>query len=140
MRQCAGSAAAASSNRYTYTDKEAGKSGPYYYRLKIVDKDGSFTYSSLRSVIFGETQSWMVYPNPSTGNFHLVYQLNSGQELHVNIIDAKGSLVKEYHTISNGFLQKLNMDLSGKQFANGVYLLETNVSGQLQTFRIYKQK
>ncbi len=34
---------------YNFTDNETEKFGPRYYRLKMVDVDGSFTYSPIRS-------------------------------------------------------------------------------------------
>ena len=124
---------------YSFTDKEADKSGVRYYRLKIVNNDGSYTYSSIRSVVFNEAITWQVYPNPSGGLFHLVYQLNNNELLHARLIDSKGSLVKEYHMTANGFLQKLNIDLSANSYASGVYLLQVEATGKKLSFKLYKQ-
>jgi hypothetical protein len=125
------------SRTYTFTDNEAVKSGARYYRLKIVNTDGSFSYSPVRSVVFAEAVLWQVYPNPSNGLFSLVYQLNSNEEIIARIIDAKGSVVKEYRKTGNGFLQKLNVDLVSN--ASGVYLLQIDAAGKKQTFKLYKQ-
>jgi len=122
---------------YTFTDNETDKFGPRYYRLKIMNLDGSFTYSPIRSVVFEDPVQWQIYPNPSSGLFSLVYQLNNGEEIHARIIDAKGSLIKEYRKTGNGFPQKLNIDLLGK--TSGVYLLQVDVAGKTQTFKLYKQ-
>jgi hypothetical protein len=122
---------------YSFSDTETDKFGPRYYRLKITDLDGSFTYSPIRSVVFDEPVQWQIYPNPSTGLFSLVYQLNNSEEIHARIIDTKGSIIKEYRKISNGFPQKLNIDLLGK--ASGVYLLQVDAAGKQQTFKLYKQ-
>ena len=122
---------------YTFTDTEADKFGPRYYRLKIIDLDGSFTYSPIRSVIFNDPVLWQVYPNPSKGIFSLVYQLNNNEEIYVRIIDTKGSLIKEYRKKGNGFLQKLHIDLA--EPPGGVYLLQTDAAGRKQTFKLYKQ-
>jgi hypothetical protein len=122
---------------YSFSDTETDKFGPRYYRLKITDLDGSFTYSPIRSVVFDEPVQWQIYPNPSTGLFSLVYQLNNSEEIHARIIDTKGSIIKEYRKTSNGFPQKLNIDLLGK--ASGVYLLQVDAAGKQQTFKLYKQ-
>lgn len=121
---------------YNFTDTETDKFGPRYYRLRIVNKDGSSSYSYVRSVLFDDAVVWQVYPNPSNGLFNLVFQLNNNEEIHARILDAKGSLVKEYRRTSNGFLQKLNIDL-GKEAA-GMYLLQIDAAGKKQSFKLYK--
>lgn len=127
----------AGTRTYTFTDLEADKFGPRYYRLKIVNLDGSFTYSPVRSILFDEPAQWQIYPNPSSGLFSLVYQINNGQEIYARIFDAKGTIIKEYRKTGNGFPQKMNIDLLGK--ASGVYLLQIDAAGKKQTFKLYKK-
>jgi hypothetical protein len=55
-----------------FTDREADKFGPRYYRLKIINTDGSFYYSPVRPVVFDEAVLWKVYPKPSSGRFNFV--------------------------------------------------------------------
>jgi hypothetical protein len=122
---------------YTFIDTDPDKFGARYYRLKIMDIDGSISYSPIRSVVFNDPVLWRVYPNPSNGLFSLVYQLNNNEPIVARVIDAKGSVIKEYHKTANGFLQKLNIDLLGK--ASGVYLLQVDASGKKRTFKLYKE-
>lgn len=129
----------AGTQRYTFTDAEPAKSGVRFYRLKIVNTDGSFVYSEVRPLLFGDAVLWQVYPNPSAGHFHLVYQAGAGEAVHALLYDAKGSLVKEYRSVGTGFLQKLNVDISAGRFAGGAYLLRVEAEGRLQSFRLYKQ-
>jgi hypothetical protein len=129
----------ASVQEYSFTDNEAGKSGPRYYRLKMIDQNGSFQYSDIRPIVFDEAVQWQLYPNPSDGLFNLVFQMNQGEMLQVTVLDTKGSLVKEYHMAGTGFLQKLNIDLTANSYASGVYLLQTSVSGKKQSFKLYKK-
>jgi len=135
--EVAGLGNSTSTRTYSFTDIEPDKFGPRYYRLKVINLDGSFSYSPIRSVVFNEAVQWQIYPNPSNGLFNLVYQLNDTQELHARVINSTGSLVKEYHKTANGFPQKLNIDLFGK--ANGVYLLQIDAGDKKQTFKLYKQ-
>ena len=44
--------------RYQFTDLESNKTGIRYYRLKIVDHDGQFSYSPIRSVVFDDEIKW----------------------------------------------------------------------------------
>lgn len=123
---------------YSFTDSEADKFGPRYYRLKIVNVDGSFTYSSIRSIVFDEAVLWRVYPNPSNGNFYLVYQANSGEKVEAQVYDASGRLVNEVKALANGFPQKLGINLSKSSYASGMYLLQIKAGDKTQAFKLHK--
>ncbi|HEU4470254.1 MAG TPA: S8 family serine peptidase [Flavisolibacter sp.] len=126
------------SREYDFTDLESGKSGARYYRLKSIDQDGSFSYSAVRPVLFEGVDLWQVYPNPSPdGLFDLVFQVDPSQEIKIRLLDAAGSLVKEYLRKGNGSVQKLRLDLS--RHAAGVYLLQAEGGGKQQSFKLYKQ-
>jgi hypothetical protein len=125
--------------QYSFTDTEADKFGTRYYRLKIVNLDASFLYSVIRPVVFGDVTVWTVYPNPSSGIFNLVYQLNNNENLEAKIYDAKGSLVKLYTKTGNGVMQKLVINLGDTYFASGIYLLRVTANGKDQQFKLYKQ-
>ena len=56
-----------------------------------------------------------------------------------SLYDAKGSLVKEYRSKANGFLQKLNIDVTANNYANGIYLLKVTATGKQYSFKLYKQ-
>ncbi len=51
---------------YSYIDAEA-EEGINYYRLKLVDFDGSFDHSKIIGVSFELTGDFTIYPNPNTG-------------------------------------------------------------------------
>ena len=125
--------------RYSFTDVEDHKSGVRYYRLKTVDKDGRFSYSVVRPVVFNEEIHWQVYPNPSKGLFNLVYQASQGENINLNLYDVNGKLVQHIDLLSTGFVQKQNIDLQSAKFASGLYLLEVKAGGTKESFRLIKQ-
>lgn len=125
--------------RYKFTDEEAYKTGIRYYRLKIIDQDGRFSYSAIRSVVFDNEITWQVYPNPSTGMFNLVYQAAAGENVVVKIHDANGKLVGQQRLFANAFVQKSVIDMSGPQFPSGMYLLEVIAGEKKQVFRLLKK-
>ncbi len=125
--------------RYSFTDMETGKSGVRYYRLKTIDIDGRFSYSSVRAVIFDDEVKWQVYPNPSSGIFNLVYQVNAEDNMQVKLYDINGKLVQQLRLNSNGFVQKHSIDLQSPKFAPGLYLLEVMTAENKQVFRLMKQ-
>lgn len=125
--------------QYNYNDLENGKSGVRYYRLKIIDNDGSFKYSAIRSVIFTDEIKWQVNPNPSSGLFNLTYQANEGTAIAVKLFDVTGKTIKESKTLATGFEQKINLDLTAPKYASGLYLLEITAGDKKQSFRLLKQ-
>jgi hypothetical protein len=129
----------AQQQEYSFIDLENNKTGVRYYRLKIIDNDGSFSYSAIRPVVFDEEIKWQVYPNPSSAIFNLSYQLNEGEGMAVRVYDLNAREIKQYHLIANGFVQKLNIDLHESQFAPGLYLLEAVSGEKKQVFKMMKQ-
>jgi len=128
-----------SEQRYAYTDVEDHKAGVRYYRLKIIDRDGGFSYSAVRPVVFDDEIAWQVYPNPSRGLFNLVYQANPGESANIKLYDVNGKLVQQLNLAANGFVQKHIVDLQSAKFAAGLYLLEVKAGDKKASFRLIKQ-
>ncbi len=85
---------------YSYIDNTP-QNGTNYYRLKLVDKDGRFTYSPARLVIFNNVNSGMVkfYPNPV--RTILTVQLPTLEPAVVNITNALGVVVYQLKQPTN---------------------------------------
>ena len=61
---------------YDFVDEDL-QSGTYYYRLKMKDLDGTYTYSPVRSIQVKEKfikSGISLYPNPTTGNVNIEIQ------------------------------------------------------------------
>jgi hypothetical protein len=61
---------------YTYTDHlPSGTQGKWYFRLKIEYGQGGFTYSAIKSVIFGSCigSGLILYPDPATDHVNIVF-------------------------------------------------------------------
>jgi hypothetical protein len=130
----------AQQQQYEFTDRVFPKSGIRHYRLKIVDKDGAFTYSNVQSLRFPDTKEWVVYPNPSAdGRFYFIYQIETGAEATVQLRDAIGRLVKTFEIRGSGYAEKLVVDLSAGSYAKGIYMLKVKSGGREQVFKLYKQ-
>ncbi|HEY1870729.1 MAG TPA: T9SS type A sorting domain-containing protein, partial [Chitinophagaceae bacterium] len=128
----------ASTEVYNFTDIENNKSGTRYYRLKIIESDGSFQYADIRPVIFNNEISWQVYPNPSQGVFNFIFQQNEGEAINVKVYDTQGQLVQQTQTTTTGFVQKVIIDLQPNKFAPGMYMIvaEGTVT---RIFKVVKQ-
>jgi len=128
-----------SEQRYQFTDVESNKRGVRYYRLKIVDHDGQYSYSPIRSVVFDDELKWVVYPNPSAGIFNVVYQAPAGEMVYIKIHGPHGKLVRQLRVTANAFVQKSVIDLDSPQFSSGMYLVEVLAGEKKQVFRIIKK-
>ena len=93
-------ASASSSTLKNYSLKHLSPvNGLNYYRLKLVDVDGSFTYSTVRTVKFSNSTSIAIMPNPTADRVYItsneggilqsvsLYSI-SGKLLHRNITDS----------------------------------------------------
>jgi len=129
----------ASGYSYTFTDAEPAKYGTRYYRLKIVDRDGSVGYSAVRPLVFASDVRWEITPNPSDGIFSLVYQLNAGEQVVISVYNTEGKRVKQQKQTGAGFVSKTDIDLRSNEFSSGIYLIRVVAGEQEQTFKVIKQ-
>lgn len=76
---------------YSFTDPEK-RFGTSYYRLKSVDTDDSFSYSSIVSLRFSAGLAAEVYPNPVTDRINL-RKLDIERVSGVQLVNANGGIV-----------------------------------------------
>ncbi len=114
-------------NSYMYNDYKAVKfyANTLYYRLKMINKDGSAGYSGVRRIAFGnELSRLMVYPNPVHGSS---FVLHTGTDTKLpaeyRITDITGRLIQ--HGTVTSINQSINMPAGA---SSGIYLL-TIVNG-----------
>ena len=125
--------------RYQFPDTELNKTGTRYYRLRIIDKDGTVRYSSVRPVSFSTEVKWQLFPNPSDGLSSLLLQGAEGGLAICKLYDGAGRLVKQFSQPTTGFEQKIWIDIREKSVAPGLYLLEVNTGERRESFRLVKQ-
>jgi hypothetical protein len=83
-------------NNYNITDDLANINSPvFFYRLKIIRKDGGYEYSSvIRLASRGSRSNPIVYPNPSeAGNITLSFNSEENAAGTVQIHDVNGKLI-----------------------------------------------
>ena len=95
---------------YSFVDSEAilqrDRINIVYYRLKLVDKDGKFEYSEVRSVSFDgkDIVSIKAYPNPTTESLSLRMSVGDTKihDAQMQMLDMAGKLVKKQTISANG--------------------------------------
>lgn len=119
---------------YTFID-EAPMQGQNFYRLRLVDRDGSYAHSEVAVVVFERSdQELLLYPNP----VHDVLYITSGKafegSMNLLITDATGRIVVNSTRQEQGSF-RTSVDIS--QLAPGVYVLrlaEEGISPGMGTF------
>lgn len=118
--QPAGKVAAMAKNGtgHTYAFTHKPGNGKFFYRLNMVDADGSSSLSEVKTITMEAVSGIRVYPNPVINKLNIVADANNSFE-QVALYDLQGRVIKRA-TLSGA--QQLNWDLS--QLAAGTYLLQ----------------
>jgi hypothetical protein len=104
---------------YKFSDVEAGNA---YYRLKQVDKDGTFTYSKiLRSDCAIASITLLMYPNPVAEYTELVFHSDRSFSGTIQVFSAGGQLVKNIQAQVQRGQNKIRINLPG--LIKGTYML-----------------
>ncbi len=115
----------ASSNSYTAIDLNP-LAGNHYYRIKVIEKNGSYSYSQIVRVTLGKSGAEQVniYPNPVTGNQINMQLINVKQGLYtLRLIDKQGKVMLQQQLEHSGGSSTQSIMIN-KGMANGSYLLE----------------
>ncbi|MCF2489882.1 T9SS type A sorting domain-containing protein [Dyadobacter sp. CY347] len=107
-------------------------SGENLYRLKMIDMDGTFTFSRIRNVVFGEESQVTLYPNPLTVTDALSIETGAPEKIAgIFIYDVNGKQMLQTSW-------KPSIDI--KSMSAGLYLLQiTYTDGSVSSHRIVKQ-
>ena len=125
------------SQQYNCIDYDA-KDGVNLYRLKIVDQDGSYTYSEIISVTLnGDGVNLQAYPNPADNLLTISGFVPSTREMEVNVEDQLGrSLFKGVLPVQAGQMKTSIMDLNIVEA--GVYYLQIGSGVNKRTIRLIR--
>lgn len=117
-------------NNYNFTDA-APATGNNYYRLRMINSNGSFSYSNTVKITLNERSSAMVVsPNPGIGDF--IYLANTGIEsgtMGYIITDAVGRIV------CRGNVSNSTSAINVATLPAGIYYLKLNNGRSSTIFR-----
>ncbi len=83
-------------NEYSYEDdlsRFTSHVSRQFYRLKMVDKDGSFTYSKIVIIRLNNQPSFSIYPNPASTSVQLQFDKSMNEKMQVKLLDMNGKVV-----------------------------------------------
>ena len=78
---------------YSYQDNSPNSGDNVYYRLKQVDIEGKYTFSSIVKLALGMNTSVAVYPNPFSDNFNISFSANKTATASLRLVNVTGQLV-----------------------------------------------
>jgi photosystem II stability/assembly factor-like uncharacterized protein len=125
------------SGRYKYEDAVSNTTS-YYYRLKIVDIDGTYKYSDIVYLKRALKNEFHVMDNPFNNDIRLQFSLAQNSKGQINLYNAEGKLVrKESANMSSGQFTYTMNNLS--VLPAGVYFVEAIVNDQRWKEKLLKK-
>lgn len=120
-------------NHYSFSDK-AKIDGTVYYRLKMMSKDGRFTYSNTVVLNSKMKDQLSVYPNPAYGSITLFHGpvLNNAT---ASIVGIDGRKLANVQLIPGTTHTLIDIQLLSK----GVYMLQYMNGNHMQSIKFIKQ-
>lgn len=110
---------------YQLDDYEVLPNVNYYYRLRLVNNDGSFSYSpTVVARLYGETaeENIRIFPNPASGNAQIDILSSQERDLQIRVFDAIGQLIYEQDAQTQIGHQLIQ--LPAQDWPAGLYLIQ----------------
>jgi trimeric autotransporter adhesin len=110
--------------QYNLTDPQINLLGAdiIYYRVKLIDFSGNYTYSRIVAISLTGKNVLMIYPNPAINNTNITITTNNTEAIQLRVINNLGQIVKQQPLgVITGSIT-LSLDVSG--LAKGMYYLE----------------
>ncbi len=120
--------------RYSFDDPQA-VAGANVYRLRMVDRDNRFTYSSVVTIMVKESTKWQLSPNPATGKVTLAINgQDEPRDINFKVYDVHGKLVLNHR--QSAPVMPYQQDFQLTQLAAGVYFCHLEVDGKTEIQRL----
>ncbi|GAB3823177.1 hypothetical protein GCM10028821_00130 [Hymenobacter jeollabukensis] len=126
---------------YQFTDTEEGKQGLRYYRLKQIDLDGKFAYSSVQTVSFGAAvaaPALTAAPNPFADELTLTLTAASPAPAQLTLTDATGRVVYAQDLPLSAGPTRLTLRQLA-QLPAGLYVVQLTAEGRVQRAKVVKR-
>lgn len=121
---------------YAAIDKSAISGKTNYYRLRMLDQDGSFTYSKVIDVKYGITATSLLstYPNPVSNTLTINLGETSSDFSMLYVVNSKGVVVKKIDVPAK--TSQLTLDVSALK--TGMYMIEGKLNGKKISSKLFK--
>jgi hypothetical protein len=131
----AGTVPATGKSTYSFTDPVPALSSNYY-RLKMMDVGGKFTYSATISIAGTPADFVKLLGNPVTNQIVLLINNNASDNVNATLTGMNGQVVKQWNM--GKATGNVTLPLSNTSVASGVYMLTVTVGNQKVNLRVMK--
>ncbi|MBL7740853.1 MAG: T9SS type A sorting domain-containing protein [Chitinophagaceae bacterium] len=118
-----------SSHIYIYTDRQPVQ-GINYYRIRQVDRDGQYTYTSIRLVKISNDKQLFIWPNPVTDHLNIQTPVAWGS---IEIYDANGKMI--WKKVISSTIQSVPL----QNLPSGVYVIQVRYGNDKLAEKFIKQ-
>lgn len=112
------------------------KKGVSYYRLKLVNVDGSFTYSNIETIVWEDPGFISIYPNPANQQFNIALGNMDENSVLVQLIDIQGKIITNQSFAVNNGLVNIPTD----KLSQGMYVVKVTTQKSVLTGRVVINK
>jgi len=124
---------------YSYNDKDLkGRGGILYYRLKQVDIDGKFTYSSVRIIRLGDEKASITlttFPNPVATDLRITLPSSwQNKHLQIDLYNVSGQRVNAQEIANSSQTESISV----ASLQRGIYFVEVRNGEETAKQRIVK--
>ncbi|WP_149241320.1 T9SS type A sorting domain-containing protein [Dyadobacter sp. 32] len=103
-------------NAYSFVDTRSEKGLPIYYRLKMIDLDGSFAYSKITWALVEVSGQFSLYPNPAS---HEINIQSSSETIETKLFNTAGIEI-----FSQKYTPTKTKHITLPDVRKGIYLLK----------------
>ncbi len=125
------------STEYSFFDESLNSQ--MYYRLKMVDEDGAFSYSPVILLIRSKTTFGIhtINPNPVFSEANIQYYVPKSGVIEFTLTDVIGRELKTITTNADAGINQYQMDMH--QLSSGVYFITIFSNREQQTIKVIKK-
>ena len=126
--------------RYHFEDYKLPAETYIFYRLKMIDIDGTYSYSQiikLKRDRSAEDGLITITPNPFSDKIVLLYESTQPDKVRVSITDSKGSLIKQKMFLVEEGINQLYVN--GANLPTGLYFVTVKDRSKKVTRKVIKQ-
>jgi hypothetical protein len=129
---------ATSATNYSVKDAPL-QTGLQYYRLAVLDKDGTTHYSAIKSLLVTAPTTVSVSPNPVSNLLYIKLRETQPGKLNAKLLNVHGQTVLAQNTDTYIGANKITLQVG--HLAAGIYFLHcTNSNGENTVIRIVKNQ
>lgn len=126
-------------NSYSYQDKPNNRTAlQFYYRLKMVNRDGSFRYSDVLIIKAEQSYKLEVMGNPFRNQITIRYSVQQTNTVQLSLFDMQGKLMAKESVLARSGSGVHTMQGVG-YLPPGMYLLHADIDRNKTIIKVMKQ-